>query len=196
MRIISDYAHCRIGYGRWRLAAPASPTLRLNPPELIAGTMCHDAVIILVVLVVGQFISDPKADEDGDSHTDGQAADIDQRVGFGAGQPAKGGAEMVDEHGCCCGMARLEKCAGIVGDWSERVVRSGWVPGVRFRTAGCAIAVSGLRPGKSQQWRYISLIGGPHSVKVDGPRAAWLHHTPGSPSEGRQLIHSFDQDIG
>ena len=67
-----------------------------------AGIDLRDAIVVAEVLVEGQLVSYPQPDEQGNGHADGQAGDIDQRMGFGAGQTAKGGPEIVEEHSSCC----------------------------------------------------------------------------------------------
>ncbi len=59
-------------------------------------------------------------------------------VGFGAGQAAQGGAEIVEEHRSGCGEAGAKSMPDLFGAGGQRVVWFGGVAGVRIRTVGCA----------------------------------------------------------
>ena len=54
--------------------------------------------MIFMIVVVGGFVGDPDADDDGDGHADRKTGYIDKGVSFVLGQMAPGDAEIVLEH--------------------------------------------------------------------------------------------------
>ena len=71
------------------------------------GVLGHHAfcqpLVVGVVVVEGEFVGDPEADDEGDGHTGGEAGDVDDGGRFTLGQVAPGDAEVIFEHsnGCC-----------------------------------------------------------------------------------------------
>src|SRR5258708_3488200 len=69
--------------------------------ELLALQYLDDTIIVPVIFVKGKLILHPKTDNQGDSHTDSQPADVDGRGKPIATQIAEGDAEIISEHSCC-----------------------------------------------------------------------------------------------
>ena len=57
-----------------------------------------DAAVVAVVVVEGELVGDPQADEQGDGHAGSQPGDIDDRMRPVFPQIAYGDDEIVSEH--------------------------------------------------------------------------------------------------
>ena len=57
-----------------------------------------DAAMVAMVVVKGEFVGDPQADEQGDGHTGGEAGDIDKRIRLVSLQVTYGDGKKVSEH--------------------------------------------------------------------------------------------------
>ena len=58
----------------------------------------RNTTVVPVIMVKGQLVSDPQANDDGDGHAGGQAGYIDRRIPFVLQQVAPGKAEIIFEH--------------------------------------------------------------------------------------------------
>jgi hypothetical protein len=58
-----------------------------------------DAVVVLMIPVIREFIPYPQADENGYGHAGCQAGNVDERIAFLFDQIAKGDFEVILEHG-------------------------------------------------------------------------------------------------
>ena len=57
-----------------------------------------DATMVAMIVIEGEFVGDPEADEEGECHAHGEAEDIDEGVGAVFQEVANGDGEIIFKH--------------------------------------------------------------------------------------------------